>query len=235
MQPRSHLQQRLRVGHNIIALAGDLVGRLHVLVEHLLWCEVGAVRDWSWVQWASRRLGSIGAARLAQNLACWETTATAGTAGTAAAEWEPGKRRKRGAGRTSKAMGMRAGWATQVPSWPSITSRSLSARTLSITSCQSVTRDGRMVGYEGGSKQGARRVGGAGTLASSSGSSSSDGRRQRQQAPDQAKQRCPSLPHSLTLFLASSPLIGIMALMPPMAKQPRLWHVFTTSVVSAGW
>lgn len=34
---------------------------------------------------------------------------------------------------------------------------------------------------------------------------------------------------ALTLLAASSPLMGMTALMPPMAKQPRLWHVFTTS------
>lgn len=45
----------------------------------------------------------------------------------------------------------------------------------------------------------------------------------------QAQRWQPCFALLLTLFLASSPLIGIMALMPPMAKQPRLWHVFTTS------
>ena len=41
--------------------------------------------------------------------------------------------------------------------------------------------------------------------------------------------RAEAAQQQLTLLAASSPLIGITALMPPMAKQPRLWHVFTTS------
>ena len=36
-------------------------------------------------------------------------------------------------------------------------------------------------------------------------------------------------PCGLTLLAFSSPLMGMTALMPPIAKQPRLWHVFTTS------
>ncbi len=49
---------------------------------------------------------------------------------------------------TSLAMGMRAGCATQVPSWPSLTSRSLSARTFSITACNQIISANTVSGKE---------------------------------------------------------------------------------------
>lgn len=195
----TRLHERLSVGAHVKArLGGNLVGGPHVRVKHLRLGEQGEGEGGLLACRGSERALQGGASRVQSNNC-------------------PQRRLLL----TSLATGSRPGWAIQVPSWPSLTSRSLSARTLANAAC----------GWRGLRRERRKR----------GGCERSTARQPCSLGSSAPKQRLPEAVHPLGAPLsnarrperaslaARSPLTGMTALMPPMACTPRRWHVWMTS------